>query len=174
MRVRKARLQDAASIHDIVNSLSHDGTLLRREYHEICENVRDFFVAEDKDGGFLGCGALHIYGPHLAEVRSIVVTPDAQTRGAGSQLLLALLGEAQEHGIPAVCCFTRIPDFFSRHGFEITDRDAIPDKIRKDCLNCPRLHACDEVAMVRGVLAERSLLDGDISELQQLVQLLAR
>ena len=74
--VRKAKLPDGVNIFDLVNSLSGDGTLLRRSYAEICENVRDFAVAEspvsgETGGVFLGCGALHLYGPHLAEVRSI-------------------------------------------------------------------------------------------------------
>ncbi len=36
MRVRKAKLPDAASIHELINSLSGDGTLLRRSFPEIC------------------------------------------------------------------------------------------------------------------------------------------
>jgi hypothetical protein len=75
MEIRKARLQDASNIYELVNSLSSDGTLLRRAFAEICENVRDFTVAESAQGIFQGCGALHLYGPHLAEVRSIVVRP---------------------------------------------------------------------------------------------------
>ncbi len=97
--VRKARLQDAVNIFDLVNSLSGDGTLLRRNYAEICENVRDFAVAESESGVFLGCGALHLYGPHLAEVRSIVVKPEAKGQGAGGKLLRALLDEAEEQGV---------------------------------------------------------------------------
>ncbi len=46
IHVRKARLPDARNIFDLVNSLSGDGTLLRRSYAEICENIRDFAVAE--------------------------------------------------------------------------------------------------------------------------------
>src|SRR5580704_5845697 len=83
MQVRKAKLPDASNIYHLVNSLSGDGTLLRRGFAEICENVRDFTVAETDEGDFLGCGALHLYGPHLAEVRSIVVDPEAQRNGAG-------------------------------------------------------------------------------------------
>ena len=48
--VRKAKLPDAVNIFDLVNSLSSDGTLLRRSYAEICENVRDFTVAESEAG----------------------------------------------------------------------------------------------------------------------------
>ena len=87
MLVRKARLQDASHIYDLVNSLSSDGTLLKRAFAEICENVRDFTVAESDGSVFLGCGALHLYGPHLAEVRSIVVKPEAKGQGAGGRIL---------------------------------------------------------------------------------------
>src|ERR1700722_9175558 len=156
--VRKARLPDAVNIFDIVNSLSDDGTLLRRSYAEICENVRDFTVAESESGVFLGCGALHLYGPHLAEVRSIVVKPEAKGQGAGGKLLRALLEEAEVQGVVSVCLFTRIPDFFFHFGFRIADRTTLPDKIYKDCQACPRLYACDEVAMVRGPLPKIAVL----------------
>jgi amino-acid N-acetyltransferase len=156
--VRKAKLPDAVNIFDLVNSLSSDGTLLRRSYAEICENVRDFTVAESEAGVFLGCGALHLYGPHLAEVRSIVVKPEAKGQGAGGKLLRALLAEAEEQSVTAVSLFTRIPDFFFHFGFRVVDRTALPDKIYKDCQTCPRLYACDEVAMVRGPLPKIAVL----------------
>ena len=156
--VRQAKLQDAVNIFELVNSLSGDGTLLRRNYAEICENVRDFFVAESEAGNFLGCGALHLYGPHLAEVRSIVVKPEAKGQGAGGRLLLALVEEADLQGVVSVCLFTRIPDFFFHFGFRIADRTTLPDKIYKDCQACPRLYACDEVAMVRGPLPRIAVL----------------
>src|ERR1700733_1504500 len=101
MLVRKAKLQDASNIYELVNSLSSDGTLLRRVFAEICENVRDFTVAESETGAFLGCGALHLYGPHLAEVRSIVVKPEAKGQGAGGKILTALLDEAEEQSVTA-------------------------------------------------------------------------
>ncbi|HSY71331.1 MAG TPA: GNAT family N-acetyltransferase [Alloacidobacterium sp.] len=171
MLVRKARLQDAANIYELVNSLSHDGTLLRRVFAEICENVRDFTVAESDSGVFLGCGALHLYGPHLAEVRSIVVRPEAKGQGVGANLLNALLDEAEDHGVGCVCLFTRLPDFFFRYGFRIVeDRAALPDKIFKDCQNCPRLYRCDEVAMARGQVPKVSIL-GPRIEAEQLVRL---
>ena len=156
--VRQAKLQDAVNIFELVNSLSGDGTLLRRSYAEICENVRDFHVAESEAGVFLGCGALHLYGPHLAEVRSIVVKPEAKGQGAGGRLLRALLEEAEEQGVSSVCLFTRIPDFFFHFGFRVADRTTLPDKIYKDCQACPRLYACDEVAMVRGPLPRIAVL----------------
>src|SRR5258708_9358697 len=89
---RQARLQDAVNIFDLVNSLSGDGTLLRRSYAEICETVRDFAVAEppvvgESRGVFLVCRARHLYGPHLAELPSIVDTPPAKAHVARGRLL---------------------------------------------------------------------------------------
>ena len=168
MEIRKARLQDASNIYELVNSLSHDGTLLRRAFAEICENVRDFTIAESAQGIFQGCGALHLYGPHLAEVRSIVVKPEAKAQGAGGRVLRWLL---ELHGIQSVCLFTRIPDFFFKYGFRtVEDKSELPDKIFKDCQNCPRLYRCDEVAMARGQIPKVSIL-GTRVEAQQLVQL---
>jgi amino-acid N-acetyltransferase len=160
--VHKAHLQDARNVFDLVNSLSHDGTLLRRSYAEICENIRDFTVAciakEDGEHEFIGCGALHLYGPHLAEVRSIVVKPEARGLGAGDAILEALLAEGEEHQVMSVCLFTRIPTYFEHLGFRVAERDAMPDKIYKDCQTCPRLYACDEVAMVKGPLPKVTVL----------------
>jgi amino-acid N-acetyltransferase len=163
IHIRKARVQDARNIFDLVNSLSGDGTLLRRSYAELCENIRDFTVAETlpTDGGeseFLGCGALHLYGPHLAEVRSIVMKPEAKGLGAGGRILQHLVDEAEDHGVMSVCLFTRIPTFFEHYGFREADRSAMPDKIYKDCQTCPRLYACDEIAMVRGPLPNVAVL----------------
>jgi amino-acid N-acetyltransferase len=171
IRIHKAHLQDARNIFDLVNSLSGDGTLLQRSYAEICENIRDFTVAETQEGEFLGCGALHLYGPHLAEVRSIVMRPEAKGQGAGGLLLKALVEEAEQHAVLSVCLFTRIPDFFEHFGFRVAERDAMPDKIYKDCQTCPRLYACDEVAMVRGPLPKVAMLGPSKIQRPELVTL---
>jgi amino-acid N-acetyltransferase len=158
MRVRKARLPDADAIYKLIRGLSFDGTLLPRTEPEICENIRDFTIAETDEGEFLGAGALQLYGPHLAEIRSIAVDEKSKRQGAGGRLVEALVAEADEHSVPCVCLFTRIPHFFERFGFVEVGRTALPDKIYKDCANCPRLHACDEVPMARGTLPDVAIL----------------
>src|ERR1700690_2626403 len=80
MRTRDAILPDAERIHELISSYSGDGTLLPRTFAEICENVRDFVVLEHR-GRIIGCGALHLYGQHLAEIRSITVNPAYQRCG---------------------------------------------------------------------------------------------
>ncbi len=157
MRTRNAILTDAESIHELISVYSPDGTLLPRSLPEICENVRDFLVVEH-EGKIIGCGALHLYGVHLAEVRSVAVHPSAKGNGAGALIVKGLLKQARRHRVSCVCLFTRIPDFFSRMGFSFAVREDLPDKLYKDCCNCPRLHNCDEVAMVRGAVPKFAIL----------------
>jgi len=111
MRARNAKLPDAFAIEQLIHVHVGDGTLLPRTLAEICENIRDFIVVEN-EGEIVGCGALHLYGMHLAEVRSITVTNKSKGRGAGRVLIDALMKEAQKQSVTCVCLFTRIPDFF--------------------------------------------------------------
>ena len=167
MRTREARLPDAEQIYQLISTHFDSGTLLPRTFPEICENIRDFVVAED-DGKIIGCGALHLYGIHLAEVRSITVHPNYRKRGAGLLLVKKLLKVADKHQVGGVCLFTRIPEFFSRLGFSIVQREDIPDKLYKDCCVCPKLHCCDEVAMVRGDVPTFAILNQPTSSLVKL------
>ena len=157
MRTRNAILPDADAIHDLIGTYSGDGTLLPRTLAEICENIRDFVVVEDHHQ-VIACGALHLYGPHLAEVRSIAVHPEAKGKGAGQRVVKALLEEAERHRVSGVCLFTRIPEFFAPLGFAVANREDLPDKMYKDCVACPRLKCCDEVPMLRGELPQYAFL----------------
>src|SRR5580692_1147769 len=133
MRTRRAELQDARSIHQLIHSFTHDGTLLPRRYAEICANIDTFAVVETSSHQFIGCAALHVYGPHLAEIRSIVVRPETKGHGAGGLLVRALLEQAQASGIRCVCLFTRIPGFFEHFHFRVAEREGFGDKVAKDC-----------------------------------------
>jgi len=152
MRTRKARLWDAQAIYQLVHSFSHDGTLLHRPYMDICENIETFTIVETDANEFIGCAALHVYGHHLAEVRSIVVRPEIKGHGAGRVLVQSLLQQAEESGIRCVCLFTRIPGFFEHFRFRVTGHQALRDKVLKDCLRCARRNHCDETAMAIGEL----------------------
>ena len=88
-------------------------------------------------------------------------------------MLRALLAEAEENGVSCVCLFTRLPEFFRRFSFRVVDRTALPDKIYKDCQTCPRLYACDEVAMVRGEIPSVAVLGPSTIATQELVKLRA-
>jgi amino-acid N-acetyltransferase len=170
MQSRSAKLPDALVIEQLIQVHVGDGTLLPRSLSDICENIRDFIVVEH-EGEIVGCGALHLYGMHLAEIRSITVTSKSKGRGAGRVLVDALLKEAKHQHVTCVCLFTRIPDFFGRLGFRVVNQDALPDKALKDCLLCPRQHACDEIAMYKGTLPKSASVSRQPRTPQTYVQL---
>ncbi len=172
MLTREAILPDAEHIFHLISNYSGDGTLLPRSLPEICENVRDFIVLERRSEAgnteIIGCGALHLYGVHLAEIRSITVDRSQQHSGCGRQLVEALLAQAERHQVGCICLFTRTPEFFARLGFTEAVRESLPDKINKDCVNCPRLHNCDEVTMVRGEIPRYAILPSSVPQLVRL------
>jgi len=167
MHTREALLPDSARIHELISAYSTDGTLLPRTLTEICENVRDFIVLEES-GQVIGCGALHLYGTHLAEIRSITVDSSYQKRGGGELLVQSLMSEARKHRVSCICLFTRSPQFFSKLGFDTARREDLPDKINRDCRVCPRYLCCDEVAMMKGELPRFRFLSEPADSLVQL------
>jgi amino-acid N-acetyltransferase len=143
---RKAVMRDIPTILALINGYAAQGIMLPRTEFEMSEAIRDFTVVE-RAGAFLGCGALHFYSPTVGEIRSLAVREKAH--GAGRHLVEALLAEAQIYELDAVFAFTYVVEFFNKVGFHVVERGMLPLKAWKDCLRCPKFHACDETAMLR-------------------------
>jgi amino-acid N-acetyltransferase len=144
--VRKALLSDIAPLLELINGYASEGIMLPRNDFEMSENIRDFTVAVH-GSGLAGCGALHFYGPKTGEVRSLAVHPQWKNLGIGKHLVAALESEALDHGLQSLFAFTYIPGFFGKLGFIEVERQQLPSKVWKDCLRCPKLHCCDEIAV---------------------------
>jgi amino-acid N-acetyltransferase len=148
LTIRKAGMRDIPPILDLINAYAAKGIMLARTEFEMSEAIRDFTVVKQSDS-LLGCGALHFYSPTVAEIRSLAVAEEAKTQGVGRKLVGALITEAQEFELDAVFAFTYIDQFFSKVGFHVVERGALPLKAWKDCLRCPKFQACDEIAVLR-------------------------
>ena len=146
--IRRAKVADTADILDLVNGLAADQVMLPRSPASIIENIRDFVVAEVGEH-FGGCAALAVIWSDIAEVRSIAVAPEFRKLGIGRAMTERLLAEAEELGVGRVMAFTYVPDFFARLGFVVVDHASLPHKVFNDCLNCPKFHRCDEVAVLK-------------------------
>jgi amino-acid N-acetyltransferase len=152
--VRKAVMHDIPPILALINHYAAEGIMLPRTEFEVSEAIRDFSVVL-RHGELLGCGALHFYSPTMGEIRSLAVQPHAKTHGVGRRLVEALLEEAQAYELDAVFAFTYVAEFFSKTGFQSVERGILPLKAWKDCLRCPKFHACDEIAVLRILRPER-------------------
>lgn len=151
--IRKALMPDISALLRLINGYANLGIMLPRSEFELAEGIRDFTVAVAGER-LAGCGALHFYGPSTAEVRSLAVHPDWKNRGVGRRLVEALEEEAATNGLRAVFAFTYVPGFFSRLGFVEVDREALPSKVWKDCLRCPKFQCCDETAMRKSLVTQ--------------------
>lgn len=147
VKVEKARVSDAPSIHRLVNSFADRGEMLHRPLSEIYEHIRDYFVIRDGDE-LVGCAALHVSWEDLAEIKAMAVREGDQSQGLGRSLTEACLAEARELGIPNVFCLTYKQEFYTRSGFRQIDVMQLPRKVWGECYRCPKFPNCEEVAMV--------------------------
>lgn len=148
--VRQATLADVDSLMDMIEYWAKQGQNLPRKRNDIIRGIQTFAVCV-KDDKVVGCACLYVYDSGLAEIRSLGVSPVIQRQGQGRAIVNYLLKRASKMFIQRVFVLTRSPEFFSKVGFQKTVIEALPEKILKDCENCPKREMCDEVAYIYNV-----------------------
>ncbi len=148
MIIRAARVADVAVMKDLIDRFAAEDRMLERPRDFLLEHLRDFVVAVDRRDGFVGCCALAVLTPDLAEIRSLAVRPEASGRGIGKALVEACVSEARALGLRRVFALTLVPEFFERCGFVLSSLGRLPEKSAAECPICPKRFACDEQAML--------------------------
>jgi N-acetylglutamate synthase-like GNAT family acetyltransferase len=59
----------------------------------------------------------------------------------------ALLEKPHE-AIPQVFVLTYQQKFFEKCGFKVISKESLPQKVWKECVNCPKFPNCEEIAMI--------------------------
>ena len=161
VRARRARPGDVPAIHRLVAHYAAKGLLLPRAEDEIRAHFAHFLVLTEKTRSngraqeqLVGCVALESYGADLAEIRSLAVDPEIHGRGLGARLLKAALAAARRRKIARVFAVTHAPDFFRRHGFSLSTRWALPEKLERDCRSCPKASYCRLSTVIATVCLE--------------------
>ncbi|WP_017753516.1 N-acetyltransferase [Calidifontibacillus oryziterrae] len=150
MIIRKAVIHDVDAIFDLIDLYSKDDLLLPRTQLSLYENIQCIRVAE-MDDQIVAAGSLHVLGRDLAEIRSLVVDKKVKGLGIGRSIVHSLIEEADKLGVENVFAMTYQVDFFKKCGFHIVDKEQLPQKIWKDCINCPKFLNCDETALLMKV-----------------------
>lgn len=150
MNIRKAIMSDTESIYNLISGYAKEGKLLVRTYPSIYENLQSFVVAVLNDE-VVGICSLTILDRNLAEVRSLAVSPAYVGKGIGKALVKQIMKETANLEITKLISLTYQIEFFSKLGFNVVDKNELPQKMWKDCINCPKLHSCDETAMLLNV-----------------------
>ncbi|MCG9969073.1 N-acetyltransferase [Pelotomaculum terephthalicicum JT] len=147
MIYRKAKITDVEPIHALITYYADRGLMLARSRAMLYESLRELTIAEEQ-GMVIGAGALNIIWEDLAEIRALAVAPEYAGRGIGRNLVKAFIDETRELAIPRVFALTYQQAFFEKCGFQIVAKESLPQKVWKECVNCPKFPNCEEVAMI--------------------------
>jgi amino-acid N-acetyltransferase len=146
--IRKATIKDIVKIQGLINYFARRDVMLPRSLNELYENIRDFWVFEDREK-VIGCCALHISWEDLVEIKSLAVERSKQKMGIGKRLVEVAIGEAKELGAKKIFVLTYQPGFFKQFGFKKIKTASLPHKIWAECINCPKFPDCQETAMIK-------------------------
>ena len=112
-KVLKAAPYDAKTIEELINS--DPNHLLPRSLKEIKKYIDNFYLVKIK-GEVVACGSFEDYSPRIAEIRSLIVSPNHQGRGYGKLLVETLIKKAKKN--QEVFVVTSNPKFFKNLGFQ--------------------------------------------------------
>lgn len=146
---RPARVADMGQVQPLIAGFAAQGLMLPKTLEFLNRNFREFVVAVDAGGKVLGCGALRVYTAQLAEVASLAVSEDAHGLGVGRKIVQQLEVEAEKLGIGTVFALTLQEGFFHRLDYRTVQKEMFPLKVWADCRSCSKIHACDEIAVVK-------------------------
>ena len=148
--LRKAGIEDIKQIQRLINGFAEDDLMLPRSLNELYENLRDFFIYEEKNK-IVGCCALHVCWDDLVEIKSLAVDKRERNQGLGRDLVEACIQEARALGAKKIFVLTYAPDFFKKLGFKKIAHSKLPHKIWAECINCPKFPDCEETALIKEI-----------------------
>jgi amino-acid N-acetyltransferase len=95
------------------------------------EKMKNFMIARGKDGSIIGVVGVERY-QESGLLRSLVVHPAYRGTGLGSLLTRKIESFALHNGVKTLYLLTMTSAyFFQRIGYEVTQRDNVPESIRK-------------------------------------------
>jgi amino-acid N-acetyltransferase len=146
--LRAATAADAPAVHALIVAHLEEGRLLPRQLDELTVHISRFVVAVAGDQ-IVGCAELAPLSKTVAEVRSLVVSRDARTLGAGARMVEELGYRARRDGFERLVAFAHDPAFFVHRGFSIVPHTWVPEKIALDCNGCALFRHCGQYAVVQ-------------------------
>ncbi len=126
--LREASADDVGGILHLIEPFERDGTMVRRERHEIERDIAHYTVIEH-DGVIFGCAALVPYPEaHTGEMLALTVSSQSQSQGDGERILKRIEQRARAAGLDSIFVLTtRTMHWFIKRGFAVVDADWLPD-----------------------------------------------
>ncbi|KEK24294.1 N-acetyltransferase [Bacillus gaemokensis] len=150
MQISNVVTSDVKDIYNLIEIYSKEGVVLPRSHLSLYQCLQCLYVVKEEEK-ILGVAGLHVLSEDLAEIRSLVVRDTYAGKGLGRMLVNHVLNEASKIKVKRVISLTYQTTFFKKCGFELVDKESLPEKVWIDCRHCPKFNCCDEVAMIRYV-----------------------
>ncbi|TLD88144.1 GNAT family N-acetyltransferase [Helicobacter sp. MIT 05-5294] len=177
MIIGRPILDDISMMREIVRPEVEGGVILERSVEIMANMIRSYRVAWEEESVLevaiqkqsklkresksfkelqkpimLGFCALHIHSLELAEIRSLIVAPNARKLGVGSALILDCELEGKALGVKEVLVLTYQRILFEKLGFCEISKENIPNqKIWADCILCKHFPLCEEIALIKKI-----------------------
>lgn len=145
--ILRPTVRHAEAVFQLINSMASRGLMLPRSKYQIVTSIANLLVGVDPEGKVVACGGFFPLWVDIGEIRSVAVEDAYQGKGIGAELVRGLIEEGRRLQVPEIFALTYQTRFFARLGFSVTDKDRFPRKVWRECLECPKLEACDETAM---------------------------
>ena len=146
--IRHATLADAPEIHKFLIPFGERRQILVRSLDDICLYIDNFLLAVQPDETIVGTVALRDFDSALQEIRTLTVAPELHGKGIGTRLVQAATTMAKQRNAQRVFTLTTRTSLFLRLNFKVVDISIFPQKVRFDCLACPKREHCDETALL--------------------------
>jgi amino-acid N-acetyltransferase len=126
--LREATADDVGGILQLIEPFERDGTLVRRDRHEIERDIANYIVIEH-DGVIFGCAALYPYPEaKTGEMAALTVSNAVQGQGDGERMLKRIEHRARATGLTSIFVLTtRTMHWFIKRGFQPVEADWLPE-----------------------------------------------
>lgn len=142
LALRKPTVTDIAAMQAMMEPHILTESLLPRTRLSIVKGLRDYTLAE-AEGHLVGLASISLVDVHLAEIGAVVCEEPELL----DELMTAVLDEARKMGVQRVFILARDPAPYEAIGFCRTEIEMLPEKRDRQCLRCPRLPRCRQVAL---------------------------
>ncbi|MCC6285289.1 MAG: GNAT family N-acetyltransferase [Phycisphaerales bacterium] len=149
--VRTARPGDEHAVCRLVNAWADEGLTLRRTPAEVVVRIGEFVLCEQ--GGFaIGTGALAVFSPALAEIRSVAVDPTVKAKGVGRAVMTFLVDAAKTLELDEIVLLTKVPGFFAKFGFREISAAQLPPSFLEEAIIGRGRKLVGRTIMIRDVM----------------------
>ena len=150
LEVRRGSPGDAPGIAGLIAPFARAGPMLPKSVDDLEATASDYVVAL-RGGVVVASAGLRRVDDHTVEIVGVAVHPTEQGTGLGRRLVEIEIARALAAGYLRLFALTLEPGFFTRLGFREGRVHEVPEKIRLDCVHCPRRVGCAERMMIREV-----------------------